>query len=95
MSSCRTRLRGMPTSAFDSSSRHETVVARGTDARRRGSIDQRPDDVADPRLDTPEAARAGAAQQTEEVRLGLIVPRVADREAVRVPDAPAARPKNS
>ena len=47
-----------------------------------GRLDERPHDGAGARLDAAEAARSGAAEEPEQERFGLVVPRVADRDAV-------------
>ena len=82
-SSARTRLRGMQTSALVSSS---TNVMRRSPSHARSSsrrhAEQRPDDVALARIHRGEPARAGAAHQPQQKRLGLIVARVAERDDV-------------
>ena len=95
-SSARTRLRGMLTSSFDSSSTNGSPRVGEVRARSRApAVEQRTDDRAATRMHRREAARARAAQQTEQERLGLIVARVAERDDVGAESGTRARSKNA
>ncbi len=59
------------------------------------AVEQRPDDRAAPRRHRREAARAGAAKEPQQERLGLIVARVPERDDVGAEPATRARSKNA
>ena len=84
-SSARTRLRGMLTSAFDSSS----TYGRLTFGEKRSKLlatagQQRTDHRPVARMHRREASRSRAAEQTEQEGLGLIVARVAEGDDARI-----------
>ena len=84
-SSRRTRLRGMPRSAFDESSRNaQPVLGRVGAQVGAGDLEQRPDHAVRRAAGCPaRPARPGAANQPQQERLGLIVEAVADGDRLR------------
>ena len=96
-SSARTRLRGMLTSAFDSSSTNGSAArardTSGARARRQSSSGRTMSPFRG--CIAAEPARARAAQQPQQKRLGLVVARVAERDDVGAGNASARARRNA